>query len=105
MIVMVTQNVPPSLRGHISRYLIETANGVYIGQLSARVRDKLWEKCEAGRKDGVIFQAWSTNTEQGFALRIAGGNRCVVDWEGVLLMLEPGRLLTGAESRRVNGEV
>jgi CRISPR-associated protein Cas2 len=105
MIVMALQNVPPALLGKLSRYLIETANGVYVGTLSARVRDKLWDTCEKARKDGTVFQAWSTNSEQGFTMRLAGGERSIVDWEGLRFVLEPTRPLTHVEKRRVSGEV
>jgi CRISPR-associated protein Cas2 len=101
MMVMTLQNVPPALRGQMTRYLIETANGVYIGQVSARIRDKLWELCEKGLKEGVVFQAWSTNNEQGFAMRMSGGERCVIDWEGINVVLEPGRELTKTEQKRM----
>lgn len=102
MIIMVLQNVPPSLRGRLSTYLIETTNGVFIGQLSARVRDKLWAICDEGHNDGVVFQAWSTNNEQGFAMRMTGGNRSVIDWEGLLFVTEPARELSRVEKRRIS---
>ena len=105
MIIMVVQNVPPALRGKLSRYLIETTNGVFVGALSARVREKLWEICDDGRKDGVVFQAWSTNSEQGFAMRMAGGSRSVIDLEGLSFVIEPGRELTKVERRRVQKAV
>lgn len=101
MIIMVLQNVPTALRGKLSTYLIETMNGVFVGDLSARVRDKLWAICENGRKDGVVFQAWSTNNEQGFTMRMAGGDREVVNWEGLLFVTEPARALTRVEKRRI----
>ena len=100
MIVMVLQNTPPSLRGKVSTYLIETANGVYIGDLSARVRDKLWATCEKSCREGMVFQAWSTNNEQGFQMRMLGGERCVVDFEGLLFVREPARELSPVEKRR-----
>ena len=42
MVIMVLNNVPLGLRGDLSRWLVEVKSGVYIGQVSARVRDKLW---------------------------------------------------------------
>ncbi len=101
MIVMVLQNVPPALRGKLSRYLIETTNGVFVGNLSARVRDKLWDICNGDCKQGSVFQAWSTNNEQGFAMRMAGGERSIVDMEGLSFVFEPGRALTKTETKRM----
>ena len=100
MIVMTLENVPDGIRGKVATYLIETANGVYVGDLSARVRDKLWELCEKGRKDGMVFQAWSCNNEQGFTMRMAGGARKVVDLEGLLFVQEPARALSKVERSR-----
>ena len=44
---------PPGLRGDVSKWLFEINTGVYVGSLSARVRDALWSRiCEnlsAGR--------------------------------------------------------
>ncbi len=101
MIVMVLQNAPEKLKGKISTYLIETANGVFIGNLTARVRDKIWETCEKGCKDGVIFQAWSTNNEQGFTMRLIGGKREIIDFEGLLFVQEPARELSPIEKKRI----
>ena len=89
MIVIVLNNVPVSLRGDLTRWLVEVKSGVYIGQVSARVRDKLWDKCMTNKRTGGVFQAWSTNNEQGFRMRMAGMvDRQIVDWEGVELIQE-----------------
>ena len=89
MVVMILQKVPASLRGDLTRWLIEVDTGVYIGHVSALVRDKLWEKCCGKKSAGMVFQAWSTNNEQRFDMRISGSNkRRVVDWEGVQLIEE-----------------
>lgn len=89
MIIMVLNNVPVRVRGDLTRWLVEVKSGVYVGQVSARVRDKLWERCSNSRGAGGVFQAWSTNTEQGFQMRMSGFvDRCVVNWEGVELIQE-----------------
>lgn len=101
MIVMVLKKVPESIQGKVSTYLIETMNGVYVGNLSARVRDKLWETCKKGCKEGSVFQAWSTNNEQGFTMRLVGDLREVVNWEGLWLVKEPARELKPVEKKRI----
>ncbi len=86
---MVLNNVPAGVRGDLTRWLVEVKGGVYIGQVSARVRDKLWERCSNSKRTGGVFQAWSTNNEQGFHMRMNGlADRRVVDWEGVELVQE-----------------
>jgi CRISPR-associated protein Cas2 len=89
MVIMVLNDVPQSVRGNLTRWLVEVKSGVYVGQVSARVRDKLWEQCLANKRTGGVFQAWSTNTEQGFHMRMEGmPERWVVDWEGMELVQE-----------------
>lgn len=102
MIIIVLQKVTESLRGELTRWLFEVKSGVYVGNVSALVRDKLWEKCSQSRGAGSVFQAWSTNNEQRFAMRLAGDpNRCIVDWEGVQLVQELTCELTPAQRHRI----
>lgn len=108
MVVMVLETVPVSLRGELTRWLIEVRAGVFVGNCSARVRDKLWKKCCGRRREGGVVQIWSTNTEQGFAMRMAGEtSREIVDLEGLQLVRKPpvgegGRGRTEEEVRGSN---
>jgi CRISPR-associated protein Cas2 len=91
MIVMVLEKVPASVRGELTRWLVEVRTGVFVGHVSARVRDKLWEKCCKAKRVGGVMQAWSTNTEQRFEIRTSGDTqREVVDFEGLKLVRIPG---------------
>ena len=42
MIVLVLSAVPEGLRGHV-RGALEISPGVFVGTLSARVRERLWD--------------------------------------------------------------
>jgi CRISPR-associated protein Cas2 len=87
MVVMILEKVPTSLRGELTRWLIEPHPGVFVGHVSALVRDKLWEKCVKKLGDGGMIQMWSTNTEQRFAIRSWGQtDREIVDMEGLWLV-------------------
>jgi CRISPR-associated protein Cas2 len=87
MIVMILENVSPSLRGELTRWLIEPRAGVFVGHVSGLVRDRLWEKCIKQRGDGGIIQIWSTNTEQRFAIRSWGEtDRDLVEFDGIWLI-------------------
>jgi CRISPR-associated protein Cas2 len=87
MVIMILENVPTALRGELSRWLIEPKSGVFVGHISALVRDKLWEKCSQHKKAGGVIQIWSTNTEQRFQMRSIGENsREIVDYEGIQLV-------------------
>jgi CRISPR-associated protein Cas2 len=87
MVVMVLEKVPPSLRGELTRWMSEVQTGVFVGKLSGLVRDLLWKKCVDRSAGGRCCQAYTTNNEQGFALRVAGDpQRSVVDLDGILLV-------------------
>ncbi len=90
MVVMILEKVPMSLRGELTRWLIEPHTGVFVGHVSAMVRDRLWEKCCDKVREGGIVQLWSTNNEQRFDLRSFGTTkRSVVDFEGLQLIRLP----------------
>lgn len=102
MVVMILEKVPASLRGELTRWLLEVKTGVYIGHITAMVRDRLWDKCSNSRRAGSVFQAWTTNNEQHFSMRMAGASgRRIVDWEGLLLIEEEKADLTTVQKRRI----
>lgn len=53
MLVITVKNCPPKLRGDLTKWLIEIDTGVFVGNLSARVRDSLWERVCANIKTGT----------------------------------------------------
>ena len=84
---MILETVPTSLRGELTRWMIEPSTGVFVGHLSGMVRDRLWEKCCAQVKAGGAIQAWSTNREQRYSIRTYGDTqRRIVDFEGLYLV-------------------
>ena len=90
MVVMILEKVPTSLRGELTRWLIEPHTGVFVGHVNAMVRDRLWDKCCKARRTGGVVQIWSTNTEQRFQMRMAGATkRSVVDFDGLQLICVP----------------
>lgn len=85
--VLATTAVPPSLRGALSRWTIEVIPGIFVGTLSARVRDELWSAASAVVGDGAAVLIYSAATEQGFALRTAGARRRhPMDFDGLTLI-------------------
>jgi CRISPR-associated protein Cas2 len=90
MVVIILETVPVGLRGELTRWLIEPHAGVFVGHVSAMVRDRLWQKCCQGLRDGGVLQIWSTNTEQRFQMRSYGDTRReIVDFEGLQLIRIP----------------
>ncbi len=90
MIVMILENVPLGLRGELSRWLLEPKAGFFVGHVSARVRDRLWDKCCNHKKAGGVLQVWSTNSEQRFQMRSFGDtSRQIIELEGLQLIQIP----------------
>lgn len=75
MLVIVVENVPPRLRGRLAIWLLEVRAGVYVGNVSRRVREMIWETVIKGIEEGNAVMAWSTNTESGFDFMTLGANR------------------------------
>ncbi len=92
MIVMVLEKVPTSLRGELTRWLIEPHAGVFVGHVNATVRDHLWGKCIKSKRTGGVLQIWSTNNEQRFSIRSIGQTqRQMAHFEGIQLIRRPLR--------------
>jgi CRISPR-associated protein Cas2 len=90
MIVMILENAAPAVRGELNRWLIEPRAGVFVGHVSAMVRDRLWELCCEKTKEGGVTQMWNSNTEQRFRVRTFGETRReIVDYEGLQLVRLP----------------
>ena len=87
MLVIVVENVPPALRGRLAVWLVEVRAGVYVGDLSKKVRGMIWAHTKAGVGEGNAVLAWSTNTESGFDFLTLGKNRRVpVELDGLKLV-------------------
>lgn len=87
MLVVVTENVPPRLRGRLAVWLLEIRAGVYVGDVSRRIREMIWEQVTLLAETGNVAMAWATNTESGFDFQTFGENRRVpIDYDGLRLV-------------------
>jgi len=87
MMVIILENVRPTLRGELSRWLFEVKSGVFVGKVSALVREELWQLVgqQVGRGSAVMIQP--ANNEQGFSAKTLGNpTRQLVDIEGLFLV-------------------
>ena len=88
MLVIVLENAPPRLRGRLAVWLLEIRAGVYVGDVSQRVREMIWRHVVLGLDDdsnAVIV--WKTNTEAGYDFQTFGKNRRVPkEMDGVKLI-------------------
>lgn len=87
MLVVVTENVPPRLRGRLAVWLLEVRAGVYVGDTSRRVREMIWQQVVELAEQGNVVMVWATNTESGFEFQTYGENRRMpVDLDGLRLV-------------------
>lgn len=87
MISVVTESIPPRLRGRLAIWLLEVRAGVYIGSASKRTREMIWQQVQALAEDGNVVMSWATNTESGFDFVTYGSNRREpVEVEGLRLV-------------------
>ncbi len=104
--VIVVENVPPRLRGRLAVWLLEIRAGVYVGDYSVRVRERIWENVEEGLGEGDAVMVWSSQEEQGFSFRTLGRNRRVPrDFDGLTLVsFLPEQIGMEAEATSAAGE-
>lgn len=89
MIVLSMIDCPIGLRGDLTKWLFEISPGVFVGQVSARVRDHLWERVEDTIKDGRATMVFNTNNEQRLDFRVHNSSWEPIDFDGIKLMLRP----------------
>jgi CRISPR-associated protein Cas2 len=90
MVVMILEKVSPSLRGELTRWLLELKTGVFVGHVSALVRDKLWEMVCLKLKAGAGLMVFNAAREQGYEIRTHGPtSRVPEDFDGLILMKIP----------------
>jgi len=92
--VLIVECATPGLRGSLTRWMLEVRAGVFVGKLTARVRERLWTKVCASKKAGGCILLVRAATEQGFEILVHGDpSRSIIDMEGLQLV-----------TRRVKGQ-
>lgn len=87
MMMVVTNNAPPRLRGRLAVWLLELRAGVYVGVYSARTREMIRDQLADLIGDGDAVLAWSTPNDAGFDFETFGTNRRMpVDFDGLKLV-------------------
>ena len=84
MMVVITMSCCPfRLRGDLTRWLIEIDTGVYVGNLSARVCDAVWERVCKNISGGRATMVYSANSEQKLEFRIHNASWEPIDYDGI----------------------
>ena len=92
MMVLILRNVRPSLRGHLSRWLIQPHSGVLVGHPSGRIRELLWKQVcqEIDTRGGSAVLIHPEANEQGYRILTRGDPpREMVDFDGLTLPKSP----------------
>ncbi|MFI1507594.1 type I-E CRISPR-associated endoribonuclease Cas2e [Streptomyces sp. NPDC020597] len=101
MLVIATTAVPDHLRGALSRWTSEVVPGIFVGSVSARVRDHLWQAVTETVGNGAAVLIHPAPTEQGYAIRTAGTRRRVPeDFDGLTLIRMTAMKSTNSEQSR-----
>ena len=70
MVVLVITACPAGLRGHVTRWLLEISPGVFVGVISSRVRDLLWDRVSELAKDGRAIMSYPASSEQRLKFKV-----------------------------------
>lgn len=90
MTVIILERATPGLRGQLTRWMLEVRAGVFIGTLTARVREKLWALARRRIRKGGLMLLYRARNEQGFVVESHGDtSRSILDMDGLLLVRRP----------------
>jgi CRISPR-associated protein Cas2 len=78
-----------SLRGDLTKWLLEINAGVFVGQVNKRVREHLWERVIKFAKNGRATMVYSANNEQRLDFKTHGNVWKPIDFDGIKLMMRP----------------
>lgn len=62
MVVLVLTACPVGLRGHLTRWMTEISAGVFVGQVTSRVRELMWLRVLELCKDGKAILVYMPRT-------------------------------------------
>lgn len=89
MIVITLSACPPKLKGDLSNWCFEVVPGVYVGNPSKRVREKLWERVCSMIGEGHASLVYPVRSEQQFKVETVGTKNFPMDFDGITLMKHP----------------
>lgn len=94
--VLSLTDCPNALRGDLTRWLFEIDINVYVGSVSARVRDALWKRVTENAKSGRAVLVYPARNEQKLEFRVHNNKWEIMDFDGLSLMLRPFAMHTTA---------
>lgn len=89
MVVLILIGAPAAIRGDTSRWLLEISPGIFVGNLNARVRERLWRRIEGYLDGGRAVMVFPADNEQHLSFLVHQPDWQPVDYEGVTLINQP----------------
>lgn len=90
--MIASSSLSPGLRGVLTQWYIEVLPGIFIADVSARVRDEIWREVEEWIWQSFNRPAYAAlvvqaPTEQGFQIATAGDDRySIANYDGISLV-------------------
>lgn len=85
--VIALERVPAGVRGDLTRWMIQPATGVFVGDVPVTVRALLWRRICKYRRAGACVMVTAAQNEQGFEVRQHGDRSVVLaDLDGLALI-------------------
>lgn len=75
MLVIDLEAAPDRLRGHLRIWMLEVSAGLYVGNVSKRLREEILLEVTTYIDDGTAVAVWPTRNVQGYELWFAGLKR------------------------------
>lgn len=89
MVVIVLTDCPAKLKGDLSKWFFEINTGVYVGNVSVRVRNYIWERICENIAYGQATMVFSASGEQKMDFRVHNTTWKIIDYDGLKLMQRP----------------
>ena len=87
--VVTLTKVPNPLRGDLSKWMQEIADGVYVGNFNSKVRENLWKRICENISNGEATLSYACRNEIGYSFETFNTKREVIDYDGIPLVLIP----------------
>jgi CRISPR-associated protein Cas2 len=88
--LITLERVPAGVRGDLTRWMLQPATGVFVGNVSAEVRARLWDRICTYKRTGACVMVTAASNEQGFEIRQRGDRTfTLLDVEGFALIARP----------------
>ena len=88
MTVIILEAANENIRGVLGLWLIEPKPGVFVGKISSKIRDFLWNEIKKNQSEytGALI-IYSAQNEQGYKIETIGSPyRAPIDLDGLALI-------------------